>query len=173
MLDLGQARHGGGQDVRAGAPGNVVDEQRQLRGARHRRVVLDDALLGGLVVVGRDQQRPVGAGALGVSGELDGRRRVVGAGARHHRHAPAHGLHRDLDHGLVLGVRERGRLAGGAAGHEPVHTGFDLALDEIAQRLLVDVAVAEGGDECGQDSLEHLSPPAANSADPVEAGCGP
>jgi hypothetical protein len=55
----------------------------------------------------------------------------------------------------VLGVRQRRRLAGGAAGHEAVDARSDLLLDQIVQRALVHRPVPERGDQRGVDALEH------------------
>ena len=49
------------------------------------------------------------------------------------------------DHLLMLGMGERGRLAGRAARHQAVDAALDLEFDQLAQRVLVDLAVAETG----------------------------
>jgi hypothetical protein len=40
-------------------------------------------------------------------------------------------------------MSERGRLAGRAARHQAVDAALDLEFDELAQRLLVDLAIAK------------------------------
>ena len=63
---------------------------------------------------------------------------VVAAGAGQHRNFALGFFERDLDHAQVLGARERGALAGGAAGHQEIDAGVDLPADQRAQRRFVE-----------------------------------
>ena len=75
------------QQVHAGAARHVVGDEREARvRLRDRPVVLDQARLRGLVVVGRDDQRAVGAELAHAPHALDGLRGAVGARAGDHRH---------------------------------------------------------------------------------------
>ena len=100
-----------------------------------------------LVVVRVHHERAVRAGPLGVLGEVDGFGGGVGARAGEDLHPLARGLDHELDHTLVLVVRQGRRLAGGAARHDPVGAVGHLELDQLAQLCLVHLAVAERRDE--------------------------
>ena len=89
-----------------------------------------EAVLGRLVVVGRDHQDRVGAGLPGVAGEADRLGGRVGAGAGDHRQAAGGGLDHQLDHALVLGMGERRRLAGGADRHQAVSALLDVPFNQ-------------------------------------------
>lgn len=54
-----------------------------------------------------------------------------------------HLFHADVDDPLVLLVGERGRLAGGAAGHDARDAAFYLEVDEVPEGLLIDLSVLE------------------------------
>ena len=101
--------------------GDVVHHHRQL-GDRlgDRFEVGPDPGPVGLVVVGDDDQRGVGAGVGGHLGQLAGVLGVVGAGAADQQRLVADlGAHRvqQLD---LLAVGQRRALAGGAGEHQPV-----------------------------------------------------
>src|SRR5690606_7967981 len=53
-----------------------------------------------------------------------------------------------------------------SARHDAVHARRDLELDEVAQRALVDLPVAEGGDQRGEDALEHPQSPSPSGIVP-------
>jgi hypothetical protein len=53
----------------------------------------------------------------------------------------------DIDHPLVLFHGERGRFAGGAAGHQPVRAFLDLPGHELLEAFLIDRSVLERGDQ--------------------------
>ena len=87
VLEFKQARHGVDRHVDDGAAGNIVDDDRDADGIVDRLVVLVEAFLGRLVVVGRDDQHRVGARLLGVARQLDGLGGRIRAGAGDDRHA--------------------------------------------------------------------------------------
>ena len=121
-----------GQDVAAGAAGDVVQDAGQRNGVRNRGKMRDQPGLAGLVVVRRHQQQRVGAHLLGMPAQLDGIRRVVRAGPGDDRHAAGRVLHRKADALGVLLVRQRGRFAGRAADDDGVDAVFDLVVDDAA-----------------------------------------
>ena len=160
-----EPRDGFRQDVRRRSAGDVVHEQRQIDARRNRLVVPEDAVLRGFVVVGRQQQRAVGAHLARSGGQpnrLGGR---VRAGARDHRDALSRLLDRELDHIVVFGVSKRGGFSGRAARNQPVDPALNLPLDQIAQRGRVHLAVAKRRYESGQCTIEHRSKPPAFSFD--------
>jgi hypothetical protein len=155
VLDVGEPRERRGQDVRRGARGDVVDDERKAGVARNGFVMRDDAFLRRLVVVGRDQQRAVGAHAPGMARQLDRFARVVRARSGEYLDAPPRGLDGDLHHAHVLRVGESRGLARRAAGSHAVDARRHLELDELAQRRLVELAVAKWRHQRREDSLEH------------------
>ena len=165
---LGELAHRRRRHVDDRAAGDVVDDDRQLDRVVERPVVVVEPALARLVVVGGDDERRVGADALGVAHQADRLLGVVRAGAGDHRDPAGCGLDDDLDAALVLGVGERRRLAGGADGDEPVASLGDVPLDELGQRLFVHLPVAEGGDEGGNGASEHgTSPGKSSGRDPM------
>ena len=70
--------------------------------------------------------------------ELDHFGGVVAARAGQHRNLALGLFDRDLDHAQMLGARERGALAGGAAGHQKIDARLNLPPDQPAQRRLVE-----------------------------------
>src|SRR6266850_1464008 len=132
-------------DVDARAPRHVVDDDRQPRRVGNRLVMLVEAFRRRLVVVRRDREDAVGADLLDVAHERDGLARVVPAGAREDRHAPAGFLDDELDHAKLLAVRQRRRLAGGPDRRQEVNAAVDLAPRQAAHRRLVDRAVFLNG----------------------------
>jgi len=87
-------------------------------------------------------------------GEVDRLPRRVRAGTRYHRHPAVGLLDAPFDHALVLLVRQRGALAGGADRHQAIGALGDLPVDQAAEGLLVERAVAERGDKRGERAPE-------------------
>ncbi len=116
----------------------------------------DQALLGRLVVIRRDDEQRIGADGFGMLGKLDRFHRVVGAGAGNDRHALGGDFHAEFDHPLVLVMGERRRFPRGADRHEAGGSLGNLPFHMGGKGLLVDRALArEGRDECGNGSLIH------------------
>jgi hypothetical protein len=98
-------------------PLDVVDDQREVRNRlRDGAVVLVEALLGRLVVVGRHDERAGRAGVRHVARHLDHVGGRVRAGPGDDGDPAARLLDDDLDDPLLLGVRKRRRLARRPAG---------------------------------------------------------
>ena len=57
---------------------------------------------------------------------------------REHGHFAFGLLNGDLDHAQMLGARERGALAGGAAGHQKINSSVDLPPDQAAHGGLIE-----------------------------------
>ena len=91
--------------------------------------------------------------------QINGLRRGIRPGARDNGHTPIGGLDAKFGHALVLGMVERGRFAGGAAGNKAVRPLGDLPLDEVLKGLLVNLAFPERGDQRNQRALEHGDAP--------------
>ena len=154
---LGEARHGVGRDVHHAAAGDVVDDHGQLHRVGDRGEVEEKPFLRRLVVVGRDHEAGVGAGLLGVAGEVDRLGGAVAARAGDHRNPAARHLDADLDDALVLLMGEGRAFAGGADGDQPLGALRDLPLHQLGELLLVHRAVLpHGRDQRDQRSLEHV-----------------
>ena len=111
-------------------------------------------LLGRLVIIRSDDQDGVGPGLFGVLGQLDRLLGGIRARACHHRN-PALGLiDAPFDHLLVLVMRERRALAGGADRDQSVGALGDLPFDQVAERVLVDRVVPERRHQRGERSPE-------------------
>jgi hypothetical protein len=116
----------------------------------------EKALLRRLVVIGRDDQDRIGASLFGMLGKLDGFAGVVGAGARHHGNALGCCLDTEFHDTLVFGMRQRWRFACRPDGNEAAAAFLDLPIDMRDESRFIDEAgIREGGDECGNGSLEH------------------
>ena len=159
---IGQRRIGSRLDVDAGAGRHIVEDDRHRGGIRDGLVHLDEALLGGLVVVRRDHQAPVRADLAAVPGQLHGVVGLVRTGARDDRHPAGHMVHRELQHGPVLRIGQRGALTAGARNDQGVDALFDLPVDEPSERLVVDGQGVRihggdnGGGSAGKQCLFHL-----------------
>src|SRR5579872_1404121 len=128
-------------------------------------------LLRGLVVIGGNNERGIGPGPLRVAGEFDRLGGRVRSGARDHWNPALGDLDRELHHPLMLGMAERRRFAGRAAGHDPMRAFADLPIDKRAKSLLIHGTVAERRDESGDRALEHRYPPHSRLASTL-LSCG-
>ena len=106
-----------------------------------------EPLLGRLVVVGSNQERPVGTDLLGVFGQTDGLVGRVRPGAGNDRDTSRHGFNGEGHHALMLSMREGGGFAGCSTWDDPVCTIRDLKLDQVPQRFFVDLSVPEWSDD--------------------------
>ena len=144
----GQRSDGGHGNFAGGAPGHIVEHDWQAE-VGHRREVADQAGLRGLVVVGGDLERAVGADLPGPPGQLQGFRCGVAAGARDDFDAAGGGLYGDADDLDVFMMVQGGRLAGGADWHHPIYAASHLKGDQLAQALHIHLARGvEWSDQC-------------------------
>ena len=133
---------------------DVVDEDRDPDRVVHGLEVLVEPFLGRLVVVGRDDEKRVGARLLGVLCEVDRLGRVVRAGAGDDRHAPLRLIYAPFHDSLVLVMRQSRTFAGRAHGDEPLRPVLDLPAHMGPEGLLVERAVAKRGDERRERAAE-------------------
>src|SRR5260221_1621935 len=154
--DLRKAQDGGRFDVDAGAALNAIENDGQVDGGRDGFEVLEEAFLGGLVVVRSDGKNSIRAELLEFVGEGDDLGGVVSASAGENRHFALGYFESELDNTEMLGVGERGAFAGGPAGDEEVDARVNLALDESADGGFVEGAVgAEWGYERSAGAGKH------------------
>ena len=154
---LGEARDGLGRDVGRRAARDVVEHQGEARRLGDGLVVGDDPLLGGLVVVGREQERAVGAGLPGVARQLDGLVGVVGAGPATTGTRPAAAATTSSITRLCSAWESVADSPVEPQGTSPSIPASICRLSTSASRAARPLAVAEGRDEGGQNSFEHPS----------------
>ena len=143
-----------GSQVAAGTAGDVVHDDGLGGVVRNALVVLDEAVLGGLVVVGGDHQDGIRAVVTGGLGEVQHMLGVVGAGAGDDGDPACGLLHGEADDLLALGGGEGGTLTGGAHGDQRGNAVVDLEIDQTAQVFIVHASGGHGGDQGGTDALE-------------------
>jgi len=154
VLELIEPRHRGVRHIDHGARRDVVDQDRDADSVVHGLEVLVEPFLRRLVVVGRDHEQRVGAGFLGVPGEVDRLGRVVGTGAGDHGDTALRLGDRPFHNLLVLVMAERRALAGGADRHQALRALGDLPGDMLAHRRLVGRAVLERRHQRGEGASE-------------------
>src|SRR5690606_8078428 len=138
----------------AGSPGNVVEDDGEVRGIRNHPEVSEHASLGGLVVVRRDDHDAIGAGLLAGLVELNGVGGLVRTTTGDDLGAARRNRLADLDELQLLRVGEGAGLAGGAGDDDAVGTGVDDIIDVLLDVVPVDLAV---GGERGHQGDEHLA----------------
>src|SRR5262245_13919827 len=99
--------------------------------------MLIEPFLRRLVVVRRHRQQPIRPEPFAFTSELYDMSGVVASRASDHRDATASMFDTDLNYATVLGIAERGTLAGRAARHQKIDSAFDLEIDEPAQYVFV------------------------------------
>ena len=91
-----------------------------------------------LVVIRADGEDAVRAQRFEFARALDHFGGVVAAGTGHDGHLAARLFDRDFDHAALLGMRERGAFARGAAGDEEIDSRVDLAPRQAAHGFFVE-----------------------------------
>src|SRR3974390_494707 len=122
---------------------DVVDDDWNTDRVVDRLEVLVQALLRGLVVVGRDDQDGIRTRIFRVLGEVDGLAGRVGARPPDHGDALLGLVDAPFDHALVLVMAQGWAFARGPHWHEPVRAFGDLPVDQGTERRLVHAAVLE------------------------------
>src|SRR5581483_4181193 len=89
---------------------------------------------------------------------------AVGAGPGDDRDAFVHRLDDDLDDAKLLLLGHRHRLAGRAAGNEPISAVLQVEVHQTAKRGFVNLAIAEGSDHRDEASRKHATCPPCLSA---------
>ena len=155
QLVLGRPREGVLGDRDAGPPRDVVEHHREVGGICHGAEVREQAVLGGLAVVGRDDEDAVRPDLAGLLRELDRVGGVVGADPGDHGRPVAHRLDDRAEDGAVL-LRGRGRrLTGGPRDHDAVVAVLDEVLGDPRGAVQVDGPVlVERRDHCREDAPE-------------------
>lgn len=143
---FGQRQHRLARDGHAGAVGDVIDQHGHRAGIGDGVEPLEHAGLRRADVVRRGHQQARQGAFRELARPRRGLAQVVARHAHHDRQAAGGGQH-GVEHGELLGLVERGGLAGRAAGHEAGHAVVGEPAHERRQGGVVDRAVAERGDE--------------------------
>ena len=155
VLQLEQALHRVDRHVDHRARRNVVDDDRNADRVVDRLEVLVEPLLRRLVVVGRHDQHGVGAGLLGVPGELD---RLARSSSSPRRRSPARGLSparcTTRPRCLCSSCDSVGLSPVVPTGTSPLVPSAICQSTKLAKGLLVDRAVLERRDERGERAPE-------------------
>ncbi len=125
----------------AGASGDVVEHHRHVGALDDGAEVVEHARLAGLVVVGGDEQQPVGAELLGLPGQLDGVCGGVGADAGDHDGSLADRVDDRAQDVAVLGHGGGRALTGGPADHHAVVAVGDEVVGDAGRAVEVDGSV--------------------------------
>ncbi len=147
VLQLVEPRHRIDRHVDHRAAGDVVDDDRDADRVVDRLEMGVHAVLGRLVVIGRDDQDRVGADPLGMLGEPDRLGGAVRAGAGDDRDPALDLVDRDLDDPLMFLMAQGRALARGPDRHDTVAAILDLPVDEFAKARFVDSSVFKWGHE--------------------------
>ena len=148
----GKPAHHRGEHVAARAARHVVGDNGNVHGSAHCRVVVVEAFLGRLVVVGGDEQGAVGAGFLGKEGQADGFGGVVGTGACQNLDAALDLVHADFDDTFVLVVGKGGGFACGSARNKTLNAFLYLPVDKGTEGFFIHIAILEGRDNGCENS---------------------
>ncbi len=99
--------------------------------------MLVQAFLGGLVVVGSDQQAGIRPVTLGITGQTNGFIGIVGTGTGNHRDTAIGHRHHFPDHAVVLFKTQGSGFTGGAHGNDSVGALLYMPVNQRAQTLPV------------------------------------
>ena len=122
--------------------------------------MLEQTLLGGLVVIGHHLQLAIGAHVFGTPGQFDGLGCRVGPTTGHDGDAPLGLLDADPDDVQMLLHADGGGFAGGADRHNAIGALVHMPIHQTAQTWVVDGAVLKHGGGQGHN--------AASDADHVQ-----
>ena len=161
---IGQHLVGIGGEGHAGAAGHVVQDDGQIGAGRDVLIVLDQAGLAGLVVVGGDVEQGVCAVVLSMLGQVNGSGGIVAARAGNDLDPLVHPLDTEFHSGVMLANRHGSGLAGGAADTDSIHASGNLIIDKFSESVVIDVAACvkgsdEGGAGAGKDRSSHVDAP--------------
>lgn len=148
---LGQAESGLCLDVRTRAPGHVIDDDGLVRTAGHGFVVLVQAGLVRLVIVGDDDQESIGIRQL--SHALQRGCERIRATA-HEQFLARCVLARKLEHPLSFRHAQARRLAGRPERYQEMDAGLDLPADARRERSLVQLPILERREQCRSASFQ-------------------
>ena len=135
---LGEDLVCGGLDAYAGAAGHVVEYHRHLDAVRDIGEVLDEALLGALIIVRCDHEDAVRTTHLGVLGLLEDVLGIVAADAADGLHLAGAHLNGELNQTVVLLLGVGRVLARGAADEDRGGAALVLEVEELLIFFVID-----------------------------------
>ena len=151
----GKRAHGFGGHIDNRAAGDIIDDDRNIGGGDDRLVMRDQPALGGLVVIGRDNQRGCRADLLCEPGQAGGLAGGVAARTGNHRNAACGGFHAYAHHIAVLVMAQGRGLAGCADGHHPCAAHLYMPFHQFLERLFVYLAIGKWCDDRGNRPCKH------------------
>ena len=154
--------HGGGQQIAAGAAGDVVEDHRNGGSVGNGGEMLDQTLLGCLIVVGSYHQQGIGTHFAGIFGVVQHMVGVVSADTGNDRNALCHPLHGETDDLLLIFRLNGGIFAGGTHDHDGIDAVFNLEFNKVCQSVIVDAQVClhrghNGGSHALENRVLHIS----------------
>ena len=155
FLMLGKLRTGFRLYVDARARGNILQNDGFIHGVGHGKEVLDEAALGGFVVVRRDLKQCVRTDLTGIFGKGNGIIGVVAACAGNDRNAAGDLFNTKADELFVFLVGKRARFAGRTADDNSVNAVLDLKFHQTCEFLEINAAVFHRRDNSGGSSREN------------------
>ena len=147
--------HGLRRHIDDRAARNIVDHDRQIAAVMQLAVMRQQAPLRRLVVVWRHNEARIRAGFLGELHETHGFDGVVGPGPRDHRNTTRHYFDDLFDHGLMLFVGQSRAFTRCPDRHQTMRAFADMPLDQLLERIQIQLAVLERRDECRHRPFEH------------------
>ena len=133
---------------------NIVDDDGKTNGIVDRLEMAVEALLRRLIVIGRDDEKAVGAGAFRETRQFDRFLRIVRTRPGDDGNAALGLADTGRDHFTMLLMRKRGTLPGRADRHKPMRAVDDLPIRQGAESRLVETAVLKRRDKRGEGTLE-------------------
>ena len=119
-----------------------------------------EAFLGGLVVIGGDEQGTVCTGLLGKAGEVDGFYGVVGAGSGQDLDATLDLINADFYDPFVFVVGKGCGFACGSTGNKTTDAFLDLPVYKGTKGVFINIAILEwGNDGCKDSGKLHRNSP--------------
>ena len=117
--------------------------------------MLEEAILGRFIVIGRNHQGRIRAAFCGMLGQLDRLARRIRTGPGNHRNASLGDFDTDLNHPMVFGMTQSRRFSGRPTRNQPIGSGNDLPFDKVGKGRFVEAVALEGRDE-GSDGTKDL-----------------
>ena len=117
--------------------------------------MLDQPLLGALVIIWGHHENAIGAGVSGILSVSQGGLGVVAANSHDDLHAPLGEVDGLADSLILLTLGLGGGLAGGAADHNGGGAVLILEVDILFQPFKIHALLGEGGDNGGAGAFEN------------------
>lgn len=149
----GQRQQRGGLDLRAGAVGNVIDDERHGRCIGQRAEIIRQASLAGTHVIGRGREQ-AGQRTRGKHRLAAQHVALVVAGQAHDDRQGAGLVEHGVQHHQLLILVHGGGLAGAAADHHAVDAGLAVLPHQAAQGKQIGAILIERRHQGNPDAMK-------------------